>query len=95
MLKLPWDGCSPDGFVFERQVYYLFDVYLHLVSFLSFPFFVHALVFDERSSGESALLRPLLPAMSPPESMASYEDDFASLQGSSTSADRKIAHDLR
>lgn len=67
----------------------------HLVSFLSFPFFVHALVFDERSNGGSAVLRPLLPALSPPESVVSYEDDFASSQGSSTLTDKKIARDLR
>ncbi|NXK98697.1 CE350 protein, partial [Formicarius rufipectus] len=51
-------------------------------------------VFDERLNGGSALLRPLLPAMSPPESVASYEDDFVSSQGSSTLTDRKIARDL-
>ncbi|XP_069718767.1 centrosome-associated protein 350 isoform X3 [Phaenicophaeus curvirostris] len=51
-------------------------------------------VFDERSSGGSSLLRPLLPAMSPPESVVSYEDDFASSQGSSTLTDKKIARDL-
>ncbi|XP_061860268.1 centrosome-associated protein 350 isoform X2 [Colius striatus] len=55
---------------------------------------LHGKVFDERSNGGSALLRPLLPAMSPPESVASYEDDFASSQGSSTLTDKKIAHDL-
>ncbi|NWR56252.1 CE350 protein, partial [Bucorvus abyssinicus] len=55
---------------------------------------LHGKVFDERSNGECALLRPLLPAMSPPESVAAYEDDFASLQGSSTLADKKIARDL-
>ncbi|XP_072722410.1 centrosome-associated protein 350 isoform X1 [Ciconia boyciana] len=54
----------------------------------------HGKVFDERSSGGSALLRPLLPAMSPPESMVSYEDDFASSQGSGTLTDKKIARDL-
>uniref|UniRef100_A0A8C0BV02 Centrosomal protein 350 n=1 Tax=Buteo japonicus TaxID=224669 RepID=A0A8C0BV02_9AVES len=42
----------------------------------------------------SALLRPLLPAMSPPESVVSYEDDFASSQGSGTLTDKKIARDL-
>lgn len=68
---------------------------LHLVSFLSFPFFACALALDERSNGGSALLRPLLPAMSPPESVVSYEDDFASSQGSGTLTDKKIARDLR
>uniref|UniRef100_A0A672U8E3 Centrosomal protein 350 n=1 Tax=Strigops habroptila TaxID=2489341 RepID=A0A672U8E3_STRHB len=42
----------------------------------------------------SALLRPLLPAMSPPESVVSYEDDFVSSQGSGTLTDKKIARDL-
>ncbi|KFV07709.1 Centrosome-associated protein 350, partial [Pterocles gutturalis] len=51
-------------------------------------------VFDERSNGGSSLLRPLLPAMSPPESVVSYEDDFASSQGSGTLTDKKIARDL-
>nr|XP_021401618.1 centrosome-associated protein 350 isoform X1 [Lonchura striata domestica]XP_021401619.1 centrosome-associated protein 350 isoform X1 [Lonchura striata domestica]XP_021401622.1 centrosome-associated protein 350 isoform X1 [Lonchura striata domestica] len=51
-------------------------------------------VFEERLNGGSALLRPLLPAMSPPESVASYEDDFASSQGSSTLTDKKISRDL-
>lgn len=51
--------------------------------------------FEERLTGGSALLRPLLPAMSPPESVASYEDDFVSSQGSSTLTDRKISRDLR
>ncbi|NWR84472.1 CE350 protein, partial [Furnarius figulus] len=55
---------------------------------------LHGKVFDERLNGGSTLLRPLLPAMSPPESVASYEDDFASSQGSSTLTDRKIARDL-
>ncbi|NXY46001.1 CE350 protein, partial [Ceuthmochares aereus] len=55
---------------------------------------LHGKVFDERSSGGSSLLRPLLPAMSPPESVVSYEDDFASSQGSSTLTDKKIARDL-
>ena len=68
---------------------------LRLVEFLSFPFFVHALVFDERSSGGSTVLRPLLPAMSPPESVVSYKGDFASSQGSDTLTDKKIARDLR
>ncbi|NXX86328.1 CE350 protein, partial [Urocolius indicus] len=55
---------------------------------------LHGKVFDERSIGGSALLHPLLPAMSPPESVASYEDDFASSQGSGTLTDKKVAHDL-
>ncbi|KAM6128861.1 centrosome-associated protein 350 isoform 3-T4 [Phoenicopterus ruber ruber] len=55
---------------------------------------LHGKVFDERSNGGSALLRPLLPAMSPPESVASYEDDFSSSQGSGTLTDKKIARDL-
>nr|XP_009671037.1 PREDICTED: centrosome-associated protein 350 isoform X2 [Struthio camelus australis] len=55
---------------------------------------LHGKVFDERSNGGSALLRPLLPAVSPPESIVSYEDDFASSQGSATLTDQKIARDL-
>ncbi|KGL74550.1 Centrosome-associated protein 350 [Tinamus guttatus] len=55
---------------------------------------LHGKVFDERPSGAAALLRPLLPAASPPESIVSYEDDFASSQGSSTLTDKKIARDL-
>ncbi|NXE22122.1 CE350 protein, partial [Ardeotis kori] len=55
---------------------------------------LHGKVFDERSSGGSALLRPLLPVMSPPESVVSYEDDFASSQGSGTLTDKKTARDL-
>ncbi|NXN76850.1 CE350 protein, partial [Himantopus himantopus] len=55
---------------------------------------LHGKVFDERSNGGSALLRPLLPATSPPESVVSYEDDFASSQGSGTLTDKKIALDL-
>ncbi|XP_033372167.1 centrosome-associated protein 350 isoform X7 [Parus major] len=55
---------------------------------------LHGKVFEERLNGGSALLRPLLPAMSPPESMASYEDDFVSSQGSSTLTDKKISRDL-
>ncbi|XP_010191702.1 PREDICTED: centrosome-associated protein 350-like, partial [Mesitornis unicolor] len=50
-------------------------------------------VFDERSNGKSSLLRPLLPAMSPPESAVSYEDDFASSHRSSTLTGKKIARD--
>uniref|UniRef100_A0A8B9FWY0 Centrosomal protein 350 n=1 Tax=Amazona collaria TaxID=241587 RepID=A0A8B9FWY0_9PSIT len=55
---------------------------------------LHGKVFDERSNGGSALLQPLLPAMSPPESMVSYEDDFVSSQGSGTLTEKKIARDL-
>ncbi|XP_014730241.1 PREDICTED: centrosome-associated protein 350 isoform X2 [Sturnus vulgaris] len=55
---------------------------------------LHGKVFEERLKGGSALLRPLLPAMSPPESVASYDDDFASSQGSSTLTDKKISRDL-
>ncbi|NXB79604.1 CE350 protein, partial [Donacobius atricapilla] len=55
---------------------------------------LHGKVFEERLKGGSALLRPLLPAMSPPESVASYEDDFVSSQGSSTLTDKKISRDL-
>ncbi|XP_036243673.1 centrosome-associated protein 350 [Molothrus ater] len=55
---------------------------------------LHGKVFEERLNGGSALLRPLLPAMSPAESVASYEDDFASSQGSSTLTDKKISRDL-
>ncbi|NWS94374.1 CE350 protein, partial [Mionectes macconnelli] len=55
---------------------------------------LHGKVFDERLNGGCALLRPLLPTMSPPESVASYEDDFVSSQGSSTLTDKKVARDL-
>ncbi|XP_065530126.1 centrosome-associated protein 350 isoform X4 [Lathamus discolor] len=55
---------------------------------------LHGKVFDERLNGGSALLHPLLPAMSPPESVVSYEDDFVSSQGSGTLTDKKIARDL-
>ncbi|XP_066048236.1 centrosome-associated protein 350 isoform X2 [Chamaea fasciata] len=55
---------------------------------------LHGKVFEERLNGGSALLRPLLPAMSPPESVASYEDDFVSSQGSSTLTDKKVSRDL-
>ncbi|NXF03358.1 CE350 protein, partial [Smithornis capensis] len=55
---------------------------------------LHGKVFDERLNGGSAFLRTLLPSMSPPESVASYEDDFVSSQGSSTLTDKKIARDL-
>ncbi|XP_030310793.1 centrosome-associated protein 350 isoform X2 [Calypte anna] len=55
---------------------------------------LHGKVFDERSTGRSTLLYPLLPATSPPESVVSYEDDFASSQESSTLTDKKISCDL-
>ncbi|KAM6066461.1 centrosome-associated protein 350 isoform 3-T4 [Chlamydotis macqueenii] len=55
---------------------------------------LHGKVFEERSSGGSALLRPLLPVLSPPESVVSFEDDFASSQGSGTLTDKKTARDL-
>ncbi|XP_061307986.1 centrosome-associated protein 350 isoform X2 [Pezoporus flaviventris] len=55
---------------------------------------LHGKVFDERLNGGSALLHPLLPAMSPPESMVSSEDDFVSSQESGTLTDKKIARDL-
>ncbi|NXD23178.1 CE350 protein, partial [Spelaeornis formosus] len=55
---------------------------------------LHGKVFEERLNRGPALLRPLLPALSPPESVASYEDDFASSQGSSTLTDKKISRDL-
>ncbi|NXN10854.1 CE350 protein, partial [Indicator maculatus] len=48
----------------------------------------------EKPNGETTLMRPLLPAMSPPESVVSYEDDFSSSQGSSTLTDKKISCDL-
>ncbi|XP_072199102.1 centrosome-associated protein 350 isoform X2 [Excalfactoria chinensis] len=51
-------------------------------------------VFDERSNGGSSILHPLHPTLSPPESIVSYEDDFASSPGSSTLTDKKIALDL-
>ncbi|KFV68441.1 Centrosome-associated protein 350, partial [Dryobates pubescens] len=54
----------------------------------------HGKVFDEKPSGDSTLMRPLLPAMSPPESVVSYEDDFSSSLGSSTLIDKKISCDL-
>uniref|UniRef100_A0A8C6Y9W9 Centrosomal protein 350 n=1 Tax=Naja naja TaxID=35670 RepID=A0A8C6Y9W9_NAJNA len=39
--------------------------------------------------------RPLLPAMSPPNSIASYEDDFISSQGTGTSVDKKSTPEHR
>ncbi|XP_074859420.1 centrosome-associated protein 350 [Carettochelys insculpta] len=47
--------------------------------------------FEERSNGGSPVLRPLLPAMSPPDSIVSYEDDFVSSQESRILTDRKVA----
>ncbi|NXW82995.1 CE350 protein, partial [Alopecoenas beccarii] len=55
---------------------------------------LHGKVFDERLNGGSAVLRPLLPATSPTESVVSYEDDFNSSQGSGTLTDKKISRDL-
>ncbi|NXX48995.1 CE350 protein, partial [Tricholaema leucomelas] len=55
---------------------------------------LHGKVFDEKANGDCTLMRPLLPAMSPPESVVSYEDDFSSSQGSSTLTDKRISHDL-
>ncbi|KAK2543281.1 Cep350 [Columba livia] len=55
---------------------------------------LHGKVFDERLNGGSGLLRPLLPATSPAESVVSYEDDFTSSQGSGTLTDKKISRDL-
>ncbi|XP_065601049.1 centrosome-associated protein 350 [Cyrtonyx montezumae] len=55
---------------------------------------LHGKVFNERSEGGSSLLHPLHPTQSPPESIVSYEDDFASSLGSSTLTDKKIARDL-
>uniref|UniRef100_A0A2D4HEV6 CAP-Gly domain-containing protein n=1 Tax=Micrurus lemniscatus lemniscatus TaxID=129467 RepID=A0A2D4HEV6_MICLE len=44
---------------------------------------------EEHAGQGSSTHRPLLPAMSPPDSIASYEDDFISSQGSGTSMDKK------
>lgn len=55
---------------------------------------LHGKVFDEKLNGDSNVMLPLLPTMSTPESMASYEDDFASLQESNTLTDKKIPCDL-
>uniref|UniRef100_A0A8C8RCU2 Centrosomal protein 350 n=1 Tax=Pelusios castaneus TaxID=367368 RepID=A0A8C8RCU2_9SAUR len=52
---------------------------------------LHGKGFEERSNGGSPVLRPLFPAMSPPESVVSYEDDFVSSQGSGTLTDKKVA----
>uniref|UniRef100_A0A8C3T5Y3 Centrosomal protein 350 n=1 Tax=Chelydra serpentina TaxID=8475 RepID=A0A8C3T5Y3_CHESE len=52
---------------------------------------LHGKGFEERSNGGSPVLRPLLPTMSPPDSVVSYEDDFVSSQGSGTLTDKQIA----
>ncbi|XP_067391314.1 centrosome-associated protein 350 isoform X2 [Emydura macquarii macquarii] len=52
---------------------------------------LHGKGFEERSNGGSPVLRPLFPAMSPPDSVVSYEDDFVSSQGSGTLTDKKVA----
>ncbi|XP_031451473.1 centrosome-associated protein 350 isoform X3 [Phasianus colchicus] len=65
-----------------------------VINIFAKSYHLHGKVFDERSNGGSSLLRPLLPALSPPESVVSYEDDFAYSPGSSTLTDRKIARDL-
>ncbi|KAG8132852.1 hypothetical protein E2320_010697 [Naja naja] len=44
---------------------------------------------EEYAGQGSSKHRPLLPAMSPPNSIASYEDDFISSQGTGTSVDKK------
>ncbi|ETE70040.1 Centrosomal protein, partial [Ophiophagus hannah] len=44
---------------------------------------------EEHAGQGSSTHRPLLPAMSPPDSIVSYEDDFISSQGSGTSMDKK------
>ncbi|XP_015666755.1 centrosome-associated protein 350 [Protobothrops mucrosquamatus] len=44
---------------------------------------------EEHAGQGSSTHRPLLPAMSPPDSIASYEDEFISSQGSGTSMDKK------
>ncbi|OXB84284.1 UNVERIFIED_CONTAM: hypothetical protein H355_007167 [Colinus virginianus] len=65
-----------------------------VINIFAKSYHLHGKVFDERSNGGSSLLRPLLPALSPPESIVSYEDDFALSPGSSTLTDKKIARDL-
>ncbi|KAM3841790.1 LOW QUALITY PROTEIN: centrosome-associated protein 350-like [Vipera latastei] len=44
---------------------------------------------EEHAGQGSSTHRPLLPAMSPPDSIASYEDGFISSQGCGTSMDKK------
>ncbi|XP_015725109.1 centrosome-associated protein 350 isoform X3 [Coturnix japonica] len=51
-------------------------------------------VFDERSNGGSSIMHPLHPSLSSPETIVSYEDDFASSPGNSTLTDKKVALDL-
>ncbi|NXJ05146.1 CE350 protein, partial [Odontophorus gujanensis] len=65
-----------------------------VINIFAKSYHLHGKAFDERSDGGSSLMRPLLPTMSPPESVVSYEDDFASSLGSSTLTDKKIARDL-
>uniref|UniRef100_G1MV69 CAP-Gly domain-containing protein n=1 Tax=Meleagris gallopavo TaxID=9103 RepID=G1MV69_MELGA len=65
-----------------------------VINIFAKSYHLHGKVFDERPNGGSSLLRPLLPALSPPESIGSYEDDFAYSPGSSTLTDKKIARDL-
>ncbi|XP_021259699.1 centrosome-associated protein 350 isoform X2 [Numida meleagris] len=65
-----------------------------VINIFAKSYHLYGKVFDERSNGGSSLLRPLLPALSPPESIVSYEDDFASSPGSSTLTGKKIARDL-
>ncbi|XP_066480113.1 centrosome-associated protein 350 isoform X2 [Tiliqua scincoides] len=47
--------------------------------------------FDEWSDQGSPTQRPVLPVMSPPPSIVSYDDDFISSQGSGTVTDKKTA----
>ncbi|XP_062990482.1 centrosome-associated protein 350 isoform X3 [Elgaria multicarinata webbii] len=49
--------------------------------------------FEEWSGQELTTQRPLLPVMSPPASIVSYDDDFISSQGSGTAIDKKAALD--
>ncbi|NXL84522.1 CE350 protein, partial [Alectura lathami] len=65
-----------------------------VINIFAKSYHLHGKAFDERSNGGSSLLRPLLPLVSPSDSIVSYEDDFASSQGSSTLTDRRIARDL-
>uniref|UniRef100_A0A8C7E549 Centrosomal protein 350 n=1 Tax=Naja naja TaxID=35670 RepID=A0A8C7E549_NAJNA len=50
---------------------------------------------EEYAGQGSSKHRPLLPAMSPPNSIASYEDDFISSQGTGTSVDKKSTPEHR
>ncbi|NXF96313.1 CE350 protein, partial [Eubucco bourcierii] len=54
---------------------------------------LHGKAFHEKPNGDSTLMRPLFPTMSPPESVVSYEDDFSSSQ-ESTLTGKKISRDL-